>query len=186
MMDHDERGVNMVIVEGPDGSGKSTLVKMLVEESGYELVPRSVTKEAKAMVDLSEYIVTELRKGFGPRIYDRFALISSPMYLSLPEPTFSGMMMDFTWLQYRHIDMDKIDPLVIFCLPPLEQVLKNVMAGDDNLVVQKQIEVIYWSYHAYAARHYSTSHMVWDYTAPNRVRLGNLMKWAAARIEKGR
>ena len=70
----------MIVVEGPDGSGKTTLVKRIMDSklgSELELMPRAVSKDAKSLTKIDDYIEEELGKGFGMRLYDRFALISS-------------------------------------------------------------------------------------------------------------
>ena len=64
----------MILVEGPDGAGKSTLVERLERDWGITREPRAVSKEAKALTPLGPYIEEELSKGFGMRLYDRFAL----------------------------------------------------------------------------------------------------------------
>ena len=174
----------MIIVEGPDGAGKTTLVKRLSEELGLEVMPRAVSKEAKSLTTIDDYITTELDKGFGARLYDRFALISGPFYGSLPDPTFKGLMWNLDWLTLAHFRLRQIDPAIIVCLPPLEEVLKNVHTGDDNRVVQQHIGAIYINYLNFLASHkFGTSVMHWDYTNPNHHRLQGLLTWAQGRAE---
>lgn len=172
----------MIVVEGPDGAGKTTLVKRLSEELGLEVMPRAVSKDAESLTKIDDYITAELAKGFGARLYDRFALISSPFYGSLPDPTFRGEMWNIDWLRMAHWKLNRINPVIIVCLPPLEEVLKNVHTGNDNRVVQQHIGAIYINYLNYLASQYNnTSVMHWDYTEPNYPRLQGLLAWAQGR-----
>lgn len=177
----------MIIVEGPDGSGKTTLVELIEHETGLVRQPRAVSKEAKALVPIGDYIEQELYKGFGWRLYDRFALISSPAYAMLPNRTFVEPLTDLDWLKAKHHQFQKIDPLIIVCLPPLATVITNVMKGEDNLVVQRDIETIYINYLNFAASQvHNTSCMVWDYTSADSIRstrLKQLLQWAKGRSE---
>jgi len=175
----------MIIVEGPDGAGKTTLIERIEADWGLSREPRAVTSAAESIVPIGDYIDTQLNLGFGWRLYDRFALISSPMYMMLPNRTFREEMLDFTWLQAQYVKMSKVDPVIIYCLPPLEEVKKN-LSQDDNSggKVQPNIEQIYLNYHAFAARVYSSSSMVWDYTNPDLLRLAHLLRWAKARVDR--
>lgn len=137
----------MLIVEGPDGAGKSTLVAKLEETLGLTREPRAVSKEAVAMVAIDEWIEQELAKGFGRRLYDRFALISSPMYMMMPEPTFSGELLSKEWLELAWTQFSRIRPIVIMCLPPWETVQANVLKDPDNTAIAQHIWQIYHNYH---------------------------------------
>lgn len=176
----------MIILEGPDGGGKTRLAGVLKDLFDLELQPRAVTPDAKAMVPIGEYIERELAKKFGMRLYDRFALISSPMYRPLPNPTFVDPMTNLDWLTAQYQKLWKIDPVIIFCMPAREVVRANVMADTDNDVVQEHIDHIYDNYLAFIAREFSMSWMIWDYTNPTMHRVDALMRWAKARVAKGR
>lgn len=177
----------MIIIEGPDGAGKSTLVQYIEDEYGLTREPRAVSSEAESIVPIGEWIEAQLRMGFGLRLYDRFALISSPHYAMLPNRTFVDPMFDMVWLRNMHHWFDRLDPVVIYCLPPMEVVKANVERMDNSGgKILPHIETIYILYHCYAARHYGTSCMVWDYTNPDYSRLHNLMSWARARMERER
>lgn len=178
----------MIILEGPDGAGKTTLRDRINTDWSGEFViqARAVTSDARSMVPIGEYIETELGRGFGPRLYDRFALISSPNYMMLPNRTFVEPMTDPLWLQMQHHKMRRIDPAIIYCLPPLDVVMANVMADSSSKVMHEHAEQVYLNYVAYIARDWSTSSMIYDYTNPDLLRLTNLLNWAHARITQER
>lgn len=178
----------MIIIEGMDGAGKTTLRDKIIAdwEGEFVIQPRAVTSGAVSLVPIGKYIEAELDRGFGPRVYDRFALISSPMYLPLPDPTFVDPMTDVDWLRLQYHKMDKVDPAIIYCLPPLEVVLENLRNDPSSEVVLPYGKTIYNNYVAFIARHWSTSCMVYDYTQPDLLRLSGLLNWASARCKEGR
>ena len=171
----------MIVVEGPDGAGKTTLVEQIENDWSLTREPRAVSSEAKSLLPIGPYIETELGKKFGWRLYDRFALISSPMYISLPNRTFREEMLNSSWLTMQYARFTAIDPLIVYCLPPLEVVRANVLNDPHNKVVHEHIDNIYWNYVAFAARVYSPSTMIWDYTNPDLLHLAALLRWAKAR-----
>lgn len=175
----------MIIVEGPDGSGKTTLIKRIEQELGITVEPRAVSKDAQALVPLDRWVELELAKGFGLRLYDRFALISAPRYLSLPDRTFRGDFTNVDWLSAVHYKMAKIDPLVILCLPSLDIVKANTKVDvHDGLNLEDQIETIYYSYLDWLASQVrNTSVMPWDYKNQDGGRLKNMLNWVKGRIE---
>lgn len=185
----------MIIVEGPDGAGKTNLCKRMLDVFDLELMPKAVTSaETRSIVPIGKYVEDELGKGFGMRLYDRFALISSPMYLSLPEPTFVHPMTDLEWLRAQWELFARIDPVIIFCMPPLEVVKENLRNDPETPdFVKNRIDIIYYSYLAFMARSwngrdFSSAWLVWDYTAEELPwhRVDALMRWTKARVEKGR
>ena len=67
----------MIIVEGPDGAGKTTLIRQLQERwPDLAVAPRVVSKDAEAMVDLQEWVNINLSDGPQYKIFDRHRLIS--------------------------------------------------------------------------------------------------------------
>ena len=103
----------MVIIEGCDGSGKSTLIKRLLKDLDVELQPRVVNQDAEAMVDLQDWVSKDLQKGFGRRLYDRHRLISELIY----GPAIRGKMEpgfdDATWLTTK---LYRFYPVSALCL----------------------------------------------------------------------
>lgn len=157
----------MLVFEGPDGAGKTTLMNQFQEAFDLPIAPRVVSKDAEAMVDLREWVDQQLDQGFSMTMFDRHRLISEPIYGPIlrdePEAGFNEMK----WLAPRMKRFYELKPLIIYCLPPLEVVMKNIESDDDNKVVRQKIKSIYSAYVAKASMDYSfapTTIKVWDYT----------------------
>lgn len=159
----------MIIVEGPDGAGKTTLISQLQERYGFEVAPRVVTKGAEAMVDLQLWVEENIEAGFQYRIFDRHRLISEFIYGPLlrkeQQPGFTDLT--WSWIQLERL-YTRVNPLVIYCLPRLEVVAENVFnSGDENKVVLEHIEAMYTAYVHRASLDLTFRPMhtfVWDYT----------------------
>ena len=173
----------MLIIEGPDGSGKTTLISQIEERLGVTKEPRAVTSSAEVLIPMGEYATTEIEKGFGRRIYDRFNLISSPFYAMLPNPTFRDEMLDQKWLQDTWIKFRQLSPVIIVCLPSLEVVKANCLADDTSKVAQKDIELVYWLYHNFAAQ-YPWVAVVYDYTKNDMSDLEYIFKLMESRLDR--
>lgn len=154
----------MLIVEGPDGGGKTRLIERLSQDLGWQVAPRVVSKDAEAMVDLVKWVEDNLDGDLQPVIYDRHRLISEPIYGPLLRGDMEDGFCSKDWLRDKQIWFRSIAPLVIFCLPPLSTVLENVHDDPDNVAVDRYISQIYWLYHN-AAACWTGPFAYWDYTA---------------------
>lgn len=156
----------MIVVEGPDGAGKSSLAAKLSESLGVEIAEKAVSGEARAMVSIVKYVEGSMEAGFRRVIYDRHALISSPIYtaaLRKSEPN-EGFG-DFRWLAMTYDRWRQIAPLVIVCLPPFEHAWKNCQKDEFNAALFPTREVLFAVYSLYfnlAAR--NPSILLYDYT----------------------
>lgn len=125
----------MIIVEGPDGSGKTTLIKKLSERTGLSVSPRVVSKDAESMVDLKTWTEMNVKQGWQPLIFDRHRLISEPIYgpvlRTKAEPGFG----DSEWFYDQLYRFYRAEPFIIYCLPPFSAVWENVRSDPDNTVV---------------------------------------------------
>lgn len=157
----------MLIVEGPDGAGKTTLIEALQKEYDLPVAPRVVSKDAEAMVDLRHWVDQNLDKGFQRTIFDRHRLISEPIYGPVLRKKQEDGFDDLEWLAPRMKEFYSLKPVIIYCLPDLETVRANIKDDDDNRVVQDHIDAIYAAYVARASIDYSLSPgivRVWNYT----------------------
>lgn len=157
----------MLIVEGPDGAGKTTLIAGLAEKFDLPIAPRVVSKDAQAMINLKQWVEHNVSTAPHPKIFDRHRLISEPIYGPIlrhsQEPGFS----DPLWMMQQMRAFYRSNPLIIYCLPPLPVVMDNVLQGEDNRVVWDHIRQIYTAYCARAAIDYTRSPnsvRIYDYT----------------------
>lgn len=161
----------MIVVEGPDGAGKTTLIQKLSEDLGIDVAPRVVSEQTKAMTDLRKWTDDNLRMGFQTLLFDRHRLISDPIYRAVLGE-YNPELYDWAWLS-RAVDLfynlKPGPPVIIYCLPPLDVVLKNVYSDsrNDNTAVMHTITPIYYSYTAKAAADMAMFHgsiAKYDYT----------------------
>jgi hypothetical protein len=143
-----------VIVEGPDGSGKSTMVERIHTTLGLPVHPRASTSKGGPVDDLAGWVEADLAWMQGPNtvanVYDRHPIISEPIY----GPSVRGWAMpgfravtDRFQLASRRLEIAKY-AAVIFCRPPIHVVRANVEATLDNQMpgVLSALPVIYSGY----------------------------------------
>jgi hypothetical protein len=153
-----------IIVEGPDGGGKTTLLRRLGGDLGFHVEPRVVSKEAQALTNLRRWVDKDLEVHKTPKLYDRHRLISEPIYGPALRNEMDPEFQDLQWLTSVLHRFWACEPIVIYCLPPFQVVLRNVMADRENLVVREKIHLIYSLYFIQAAQR-GTNRWVWDFTA---------------------
>lgn len=142
----------MIIVEGPDGSGKSTLVTRLAQVLKLPVASKVVTSDTQPIVDLRKWTEDNVHKGFQPVIFDRHRLISEPIYGPVIRARQHGEFYDVTWLSDMMWHFYNSKPIVIYCLPDILTVRENVAREDtDNAVVKDHIAAIYAGYVARAS-----------------------------------
>lgn len=116
----------MLILEGPDGSGKTTLLEVLQEKFRLPQHERFCTSDGPfddlarlAFKDVQTMITQPLS------IYDRHPLLSEYAYASaIPERIVRGEFLE-GWA-VSVLQQFARESLVILCLPPFKEVLKNV------------------------------------------------------------
>lgn len=128
----------MIIVEGPDGSGKTTLIKQLAGVTQLPIAPRVVSKDAEAQVDLVEWVEKNLQQGFQATLFDRHRLISEPIYGPILRSKSEPMFDNFIWLSNQLFSLYKMGPVIIYCLPPFGAVWESVRNDPDNKVVHDE------------------------------------------------
>lgn len=159
----------MIIVEGPDGSGKTSFVRSLKNMTGLQLATKAVSSEMKAQVHIEDYIERSISLSLTHLIYDRFALISGPIYgpffgMKPPNICFKDPVKFHTWLQRFRLAR----PLIIYCLPPWDVVAENLQKTFQPQGVGMEVwEGIYWAYWAKAHQDFSDpgyDTYIYDYT----------------------
>lgn len=163
----------MIVVEGPDGAGKSTLVERLVKDLDCTLMARAVDSNAEYQLDLCEWTEQSILRGFGRYLYDRHQMISHCIYAPTMKRIFYGKFANSAWFSEMWRKFLELKPVIIFCLPPLEVVKKN-LEEDEFKVAAKDIEVFYWQYYTWAHIH-TTHRYIYDYTSGGAPELYSLM-----------
>lgn len=143
----------MIIVEGPDGGGKSTLVRVLSERFGFPIANRVVGPDTKPLVDLVAWTEDNVSKGFQRVIFDRHRLISEPIYSPFKDGEPTRAFLDFGWLGDVMWHFYQCKPIIIYALPDLETVRANALDPEtDNAAVAEWINHIYAGYVARIAQ----------------------------------
>jgi hypothetical protein len=175
----------LIIVEGPDGSGKTSLVKSMKAMTGLQQAMKAVTPEMKAQVHIEEYIENSLGITRRELIYDRFALISGPIYgpffgMRPPNDLFKHPAKFYTWLQRLRI----VEPVMVYCLPPWDTVAENLHKTIQPRHIDMHVwEGIYWSYWAKAHQDMADPCFptyIYDYTADKSVHA--VVNWVRSQI----
>lgn len=162
----------MIVVEGPDGAGKTTLIENITRRfEGIYVHPRVVSSDTQAMVDLKRWVEEDNQRtawtpGVYTEMYDRHRLISEfiygPILRYVQEPGFD----DYEWVDRQLYQFYSKQPLIIYCLPPLEQVKRNVFdEATDNRVVAAKIDAIWVAYARLSVMdRMNNLALIWDYT----------------------
>lgn len=180
-----------LVIEGPDGAGKSELVKYLSAALDLPVARRIAdSKTGVRGKDLATYVDEDMsrwanyisrdpvinRSAFSDmsvptpsRIYDRYPLISEPIYglhvRKGPQSRFLTPWYAGAWQKFL-----AFEPLVVFCLPPYETVAGNVSPNRDMDGVWRNISMLYQAYHVEALK-YQGHCMIYNYTIhkPERI-----------------
>lgn len=135
----------MILLEGPDGGGKTTLLNQLVEQWQLPVMPRFADTHGPKH-DLYR-LVYEDQIGRGNQkcsIYDRHPLVSEYIYGSVLG---RGIRTEFLGSSAKMMRQQLAsDCLVILCLPPFETVHQNVANSEQMEGVFEDIDRIYEQY----------------------------------------
>src|ERR1700759_845104 len=115
----------MIILEGPDGGGKTTLSKMLNAIYGFQVRKRD--DQSAFLWSISE--MSDWTKPYiSLRVYDRFPLIGEyiygPVWRGGGEPEF----LNIDEVRERFLQ----DTLIIYCRPNIKTILRNCSITDQT------------------------------------------------------
>lgn len=158
----------MIVLEGPDGAGKTRLAQRLCFDLDVPIVPKAVNGQAEAVVDLDHWVEQSIAEGWGKRIYDRHALISELVYSPAMDKPWKAPFHHRGWVQNQLARFYALEPFIIYCLPPFEVVWENTLKDDDSVVVQNEAVMtrVYKLYEARMAVDLAISKSttrLWDY-----------------------
>lgn len=166
----------MIVVEGPDASGKTTLAKKLADDFDldYRRPPDTILSSVTgpAGESLPEWWKEELRfqhdnpEESDGRIYDRCFYISECIY-QLAKPD-RPLIRDGVDMGRGIHDLWVIEPFMIFCMPPWEAQLGIIQSGRPglegvDLATLRKIDWQYWCFYG-MWREMVTDCLHYDYT----------------------
>ena len=159
----------MIIIEGTDGAGKSHLIQRLKLHFNAPIANRSMSADQEPLVDMKAWIQQCVALGFRRVLFDRFALISGPLYAPILKDEYQlGIYQDLEWMvEQYYLFNNKVRPIIVYCIPPLETVKVNIDNDENNRSVALYTEQLYVAYTNRAAQDCNfMSATIFDYTNP--------------------
>jgi len=111
------RIIGMIIIEGVDNTGKTTLTRLLAKDLGLEVIQSP--SHLRGCADMYRWVDDEIAKQpLYPAIYDRFPLISEMVYGPILRGSTPKLSSKYNgWAQDANV-------LFIYCRPPLHKILE--------------------------------------------------------------
>jgi hypothetical protein len=162
--------IRHVIVEGPDGSGKSGMVERLARDLPATVHPRASTSRGGPISDITSWHLIDLEqledgRPYGPWVYDRHPLISERRYAqNVRGCSPQGMYANSMWVT-EQLKLLAQHAVMVWCLPPRSHVLGNVNrnSGEQMPGVVNGIINLYRVY-ARGTQDWPGYAVHWDYT----------------------
>jgi hypothetical protein len=121
-----------------------------------------------------------VEKGFQETIFDRHRLISDPIYrFAIRTKSMDANLYNLQWMSRMYGLFQLCSPIVIYCLPPLGTIRRNLEGDEANTAVIADIDRVYYMYSALIARETFLSRVDnfhYDYTNDNESLLLNWVK----------
>jgi len=136
----------MIILEGPDGAGKTTLMNDLLEAFPIDQHERASTSEGGPVDNIFEWAQADVETWTVQPLsfYDRHPVISEPIYGTILRGGYDPKFDSREGQLLRH----KLNwrALTIVCLPPVGVVIKNLQSEKQMKGVDDHIFDIYLAY----------------------------------------
>jgi GTPase SAR1 family protein len=173
-----------LLIEGPDGSGKSTLIRQFTERFPVPVHPRACTSTGGPVDNLCDWAMNDIAEqdknsgwlgadGHTPttQLYDRHPGISELVYGPICR---DKVAVGFDNWGNRDEILHGIqrNMFIIWCLPPAKVVANNVMKQVDNHMsgVASNISAIYSAYRLWTMIYHGGS-FVYDYTNDSHAKI---------------
>lgn len=156
----------MIILEGPDGAGKTTLASTLTEHFDLKMGERGTADRARLFevtVPDTYRALTGAIEGRAPaRVWDRL-FYSEFVYAPIVDRP-----CEFNDSMRSHIcrQIEALTCPVIVCLPPVETVIENAAKDEQMDGVIENLRSIYHAYQDLLVGTFPGHTYVYDYTAP--------------------
>lgn len=169
----------MIIIEGPDGGGKTTLLKRLevgLAEYGIHQGVHAGTPNRDRMWETTvertyDAIGRDLNPNYPPLVWDRL------FYSELVYAPIMGRRNAFGLRSnYVHRLIAYTQSPVIFCMPPIKEVMENVAKTKQHSWVAGNEEKIWNRYHNIISRYSNKNTYLWDYTVDSWPALVNFLR----------
>lgn len=162
----------MIVVEGCDGTGKSSLVKLLSAQLNVPIHGRACTSQGGPIKDLFEWAAQDVDTFHTQpcAVYDRHPFISEYIYGPIARGRIDSR---FHGQQARSITRKfAYNALVIYCDPGMKAVSSNIRHTSQNQMpgVNDNADAIYLSY-ASLMHYWPGQKIVWDYLRPQTLPL---------------
>lgn len=143
--------MSIILVEGPDGSGKSTLLKNLRAESSRYFWILSSSRRPYTLEELNDAVgyigqAAYLRL---PVVCDRFPLISEAIYGPLIRGTSILTQLNARDSNYYNEILEEEIDRVIYCRPPLQNIIENVNNNPQMEGVRNRIKELVLRYDSF-------------------------------------
>lgn len=173
-----------IIVEGMDGSGKTTLIRELLKYltpsypgySHYAKHERASSSVDGPVKQLDQWVIddTRLMPFLAPSIYDRHPLISEPIYGPICRGGVLGRFRVDSWVEIMRQSVANY-ALVIWCHPPLDNI-RQVIGNEEQMAgVVDNLDRLHKEY-ARAMLVWPGAKIMYDRTKSNHTELINRLR----------
>lgn len=131
----------MIIVEGPDNSGKSEVVRSIAEE--FRLVAIKNFRKPERPQDIDGFIARVIQSFAHSAVLDRCVLISEPVY--------GPLFREDSCISDRDaiIALLKINPAIVYCRPSIEKIRATIDARPQMRGVPKKLDELVAAYDSF-------------------------------------